>query len=49
MCFPPSSSFGTQTTGHGGFNEVFERERVHRDFGRSFRFALRFDVVTSAV
>ena len=20
MCFPPSSSFGTQTTGHGGFN-----------------------------
>ena len=22
MCFPPSSSFGTQTTGHGGFNAI---------------------------
>ena len=22
MCFPPSSSFGTQTTGHGGFKMI---------------------------
>ena len=21
MCFPPSSSFGTKTTGHGGFKQ----------------------------
>ena len=33
MFFPPSSSFGTQTTGHGGFNEFIasrtQKTRTH--------------------